>query len=192
MSKTVTSIICHVKVSYWGKYWCSQNFRIFPLREKCQCSGVFGPYSVRMWEITDQNNFEYGHFSRRVLVSTPAKIYQLKVDNGNTKKMHEICSKLTVKTPERRHWRCSIVFVVNFENIAHPFLVFLCWLWKIKFLLWILERIAVKKLGGIADKKFQKIYHSFHALVSIKTEGYQNSKEIFCGKIFVQTQGERH
>ena len=23
-----------------------------------------GPYSVRMWENTDQKNFEYGHFSR--------------------------------------------------------------------------------------------------------------------------------
>ena len=29
-----------------------------------------GPYSVRMWENTDQNNSEYGHFSA-VLVSTP-------------------------------------------------------------------------------------------------------------------------
>ena len=28
-----------------------------------------------------------------------------------------ICSKLTIKATERRHWLCSGVFVVNFENI---------------------------------------------------------------------------
>ena len=35
------------------------------------------------------------------------------------------CSKLTVKTPERRHWRRSVVFTVNFEYILHVFLVLL-------------------------------------------------------------------
>ena len=37
----------------------------------------------------------------------------------------EIFSKLTIKTPTRLHWRCSGVFIVNFEYISHPFLVFL-------------------------------------------------------------------
>ena len=37
----------------------------------------------------------------------------------------ELCSKLTIKTPERRPWRLSCVFIVNFEHIAHLFLVFL-------------------------------------------------------------------
>ena len=31
----------------------------------------------------------------------------------------EICSMLTIKTPERRHWRRSGVFIVNFEHISH-------------------------------------------------------------------------
>ena len=31
-----------------------------------------------------------------------ANIYLLKVNNRNTKKRCEICSKLTIKTPERR------------------------------------------------------------------------------------------
>ena len=30
----------------------------------------------------------------------------------------KICSKLTIKTPERPHWRCSRVFTVNFEHIT--------------------------------------------------------------------------
>ena len=36
----------------------------------------------------------------------------------------EICSKLTIKAPGC-HWRCSSVFIVNFEHISHLFLVFL-------------------------------------------------------------------
>ena len=33
----------------------------------------------------------------------PAGIYLLKVNNRNTRTRCEICSKLTIKTPERRH-----------------------------------------------------------------------------------------
>ena len=36
----------------------------------------------------------------------------------------EICSTLIIKTPERRQWRRSDVFIVNFENISHLLLVF--------------------------------------------------------------------
>ena len=59
----------------------------------------------------------------------PAGIYQLKVINRNIRKRCEICSKLTIKTPERRqhHWCRSGVFNVNFEHIPHLVLVFL-WL----------------------------------------------------------------
>ena len=31
----------------------------------------------------------------------------------------EICPKLTIKTPKRRHWRRFGVFIVNFEHISH-------------------------------------------------------------------------
>ena len=33
----------------------------------------------------------------------PAKIYLFKVNNRGTRKRYEICSKLTINTPERRH-----------------------------------------------------------------------------------------
>ena len=49
----------------------------------------------------------------------PAVIYLLKVNNKNTRTKCEICSKLTIKTPERRHWRRFGVFIVNFEHISH-------------------------------------------------------------------------
>ena len=35
-----------------------------------------------------------------------------------------MCLKLTIKAPERRHWRRSDVFIVNFKHILHLNLVF--------------------------------------------------------------------
>ena len=49
---------------------------------------------------------------------------ELKVNNRNTRARCEMCSKLTIKTPERRQWRRSGVFIVNFEHILHFVLVF--------------------------------------------------------------------
>ena len=55
---------------------------------------------------------------------------QLTLTSKSTKKKNDrkrckICSKLTIKTVERRHGRRSGVFVVNFEHISHRFVVFL-------------------------------------------------------------------
>ena len=50
---------------------------------------------------------------------SPAGNYMFKVKNKNTRARCEICSKLTIKTPERHHWRRSVVFIVNFEHISH-------------------------------------------------------------------------
>ena len=43
----------------------------------------------------------------------------------DAKKRCEICSKLTIKTPERRQWRPSGIFIANSEHISLLFLVFL-------------------------------------------------------------------
>ena len=51
-----------------------------------------------------------------------ANIYYFKVNNKNPRKRCEICSKLIIKTPERRR---SGDFIVNFEHISHLFLAFL-------------------------------------------------------------------
>ena len=50
--------------------------------------------------------------------NNPANIYLFKVNNRNTIKKCEICSKLTIKTPERRHWCRSGVLIVNFELLV--------------------------------------------------------------------------
>ena len=43
----------------------------------------------------------------------------------NTRTRYEICSKLAIKIQERRQWRRSGVFIVNFEDISDLFLVIL-------------------------------------------------------------------
>ena len=40
----------------------------------------------------------------------PVNIYLFKVNSRNTRRRSEICSKLTIKTPEWRQWRLSGVF----------------------------------------------------------------------------------
>ena len=49
----------------------------------------------------------------------PAGIYLLKVNKRNTRTRCEICSKLTIKVPERRQLRRSGIFIVNFDHISH-------------------------------------------------------------------------
>ena len=51
--------------------------------------------------------------------SLPACIYLFKVSNRNTRTRCQICSKLTIKTTERRYWFRFDVFIVNFEHISH-------------------------------------------------------------------------
>ena len=57
--------------------------------------------------------------SGAIKTSNLANIYLCTANNRNTRKRCEICSELTIKTPERH------VFIVNFEHISHLFLVLL-------------------------------------------------------------------
>ena len=101
-----------------------------------------GPYSVQKRENTDQKNSEYWHFLCSALVKKNYKpvrvfpkavfvtyllvnIYLFKVNSSNIRKKVWYYSRLTIKTPEQRHWRCSGVFIANFEHISHLFLVLL-------------------------------------------------------------------
>ena len=55
----------------------------------------------------------------------PAGSYLFKFNNRNFRTRCEICSKLTVKTPEQHQCRRYGDFIINFEHISHLFLVFL-------------------------------------------------------------------
>ena len=62
--------------------------------------------------------------SRRTALSQPAVTCLKLIEARSTRTRCEICSKLTMKIPERCHWRPGI-FIVNFEHISHLVLVFL-------------------------------------------------------------------
>ena len=52
-------------------------------------------------------------------------IHLFKVNNGDTRIMYQICSKLTIKKLGWRYWpRSGVFIVVNFEHIPHIVLVF--------------------------------------------------------------------
>ena len=65
--------------------------------------------------------YHHFHFLRQMSVPSQsnyqANICLFKVNNRNTRKRYEICSKLTIKTPERRQKRRSDVSVVNFKHL---------------------------------------------------------------------------
>ena len=63
--------------------------------------------------------------TKKAITAIAENKYMLKVNDRNIEKMCKICSKLTLKTTERRQWLCSRFFIVNFEHISHLFLVFL-------------------------------------------------------------------
>ena len=59
-----------------------------------------------------------GAVSFKQTSKNPANTYLFKVNNKNTRKRCKICSKLIIKTQERRQWHRSGVFIVTFEHIS--------------------------------------------------------------------------
>ena len=98
--------------------------------------------------------------------------YLLKVSNRNTGKRCEICWKLTKKTPERRHWHRSGVFIVNLEDIyifTYSFLAFfvvfhqkMCF-YHFHFYFWWSTKFLPNNINqsetGIGDKKLAVELH---------------------------------
>ena len=86
-------------------------------------SGVKFPV---FWDLKTSETF-YWHYKYAQIINplNLAGIYMLKVNNKNFRTRCEICSKLTIKTPERRQWHGSGVFIINFEHISHLVLLFL-------------------------------------------------------------------
>ena len=70
-----------------------------------------------------------------ILNHIPANIYRYKINNRNTRKKFEVCSKLTIKTLEWRSWRPSGIFVFNIEHLSHLLVMFLLLLYTGKYML---------------------------------------------------------
>ena len=75
----------------------------------------------KVWKITHGNK----SWDLWAGIINPAGIYLLKVNNRSTRTRCERCSKLTIKIPERHHWRCSGIIIVNSEHISYLVRVFL-------------------------------------------------------------------
>ena len=80
--------------------------------------GIHCHFDIIKWNANSNKYFQYFKLN-------PAGNYMFKVNNRNSRTRCETCSKLTIKTPERRHCHRSDVFIVNFEHISYLVLVFL-------------------------------------------------------------------
>ena len=123
----------HLNVS--NLYYCFTSLRfpyIFHDRlgsSKCEVNIRFNINGFVEWAehwekfsfIVSQPAFAHDHLPKTI----PVGIYLLKVNNRNTRTRCEICSKLTIKTPEWRQRHRSGVFIVNFEHTLHLVLLFL-------------------------------------------------------------------
>ena len=73
--------------------------------------------------------FLHDYRDYRLMITTRYPIsagnYMFKVNYKNTRTRWKICSKLTIKTPEQRHWYRFGVFIVNIKQISHLVLVYL-------------------------------------------------------------------
>ena len=76
-----------------------------------------------------------------------------KVDDRSTRISCEVCSKLTIKAPEQTHWRCSGVFIVNFQHISHFVLVFLLFNFK-----HVIAGLVIKCRGILRETCLQVTY----------------------------------
>ena len=109
-----------VKVLYWQL--CTHSTGAFSYLPNI-CDGALEKNQLRLLAIITFPN------SSIIDVLTPCLTFTagnnvFKVNNRNTRRKCDICSKFTIKTPGRIHWRRSGVFTVNFEHISYLVLVF--------------------------------------------------------------------
>ena len=76
-----------------------------------------------------------------------------KSNNRNTRKRCKTSLKLRTKTPQRRQWRRSGVFIVNFEHISHLLLLFL------------LLTLIKQMLAAILDRTFRGFFTFYHVRI---------------------------
>ena len=86
---------------------------------KCsKALSFFNAACIHFWYVPPYEKPLHSNFNSQLVHN-----YMFKVNKRNTRKRCEICSKLTIKVPEQRHWRHFGVFTVNFEYILHLILV---------------------------------------------------------------------
>ena len=119
--------VTHTRKIIFGQSWNPMKFRVFFPYQLCAHTKIknvlLSELPVYRYLPLKDRVYTESHAASGKKSNIPAGYYMFKVSNRNIKSWCEICSKLTIKTPERRHWSHSGVFIVNFEHISH--LVFL-------------------------------------------------------------------
>ena len=100
---------------------------------------------------------------------TQAGNYISKDNKRNTRVRCKIYSKLTKKTPERRQWCRSGVFIVNFEHLSYLFLLFLL--------------LTLSSLMP-AGKKAKVTYSHYHSHFKSRSD-YKCLEDIYCINVTV-------
>ena len=80
---------------------------------------IFKGLSIAKSCLSPDNESSMASFSNATL----AGIYLFKVNNGNSRTTCYLCSKLTIMTLKRRHWRSSGISIDNFEHVSNIALV---------------------------------------------------------------------
>ena len=105
-------IILHCALLHHVIYFL--NFNIFYLSQSFYSSN-----HLEVWNHLLHNGYKS---SRYVL---------FKVNNRKARAICEICSKLTIKTLERRHWCSSGVLLLTLNRFHTFFWCFQCWTWQV-------------------------------------------------------------
>ena len=117
----------------WISLSCNGSFISFPIiftksiKSISPVSKIELNHHVKSLPNTELSSTEKDYL--HAITRNPPNIYQLKVNNRKSRNRCKICSKLTIKTPDRcRQCRSDV-----FEYISHFF--YCCWLWVCIYLL---------------------------------------------------------
>ena len=108
------------------------------------------------------------------------------VNNRNAWKRFEIYLKLTTKTPERRHWPCSGVFIVNFGHISHLSSVFIIDKYRFVGKLNNNYRFSFNYTNFVPSSAKNRLLHQL-----FKSENHFSIYKLFAQKIFRFSKNHR-
>ena len=100
-------------------------------------------------------------------MTNPTGNYIFKVNIRNTRTSCEICSKLTIKTPEWRYWRRSGVFIVNFEQVNASWVPYL----------WSLVTTTLARCSAVI-----KLLSQTHLILNLRWP-FQTNKKFLRGRV---------
>ena len=122
MVRCTLKILQQVCLTILGDYILKGLYSLW-INKVCPCKQKFDKKYANLSH--HPNDFQYS-----AAIAVPFGIYIFKIINGSTRTINEICSDLSMKTPEQRHWGCSGTFIMLTLNGFHILVwCFHYWLW---------------------------------------------------------------